>query len=353
MHAAHPLIALWDDHESANNPWVGGAQNHQPSTEGDWRARRAAATQAYYEWMPIRPPADQQRRIELWRKYRFGSLATLITLESRHTARAEQIEYPPRVSQIRSAEAAREFERKVLNAPNRHMLSPAMEAFVAEGMRESRSLQQPWRLLGNAIPMARVRVPNLIAHGIAMPEGHPSGGADFVWKGRYNLPMYLDTWYGYPWARERFYRQCAELGVRDLMVLTGDSHSFWANSLHRDDGSPMGVEIGTAGVSSPGDFVEQGFDRATAATLDRLLAQHNLDVNWTDNLYQGYVRLQLYPSQAEVDYVAVSTVTELNFSTQVIRRERVEPDQGSLRFACFDLDTGPQSPNRPSGSGHY
>ena len=29
MHAAHPLVAIWDDHESANNPWTGGAQNHQ------------------------------------------------------------------------------------------------------------------------------------------------------------------------------------------------------------------------------------------------------------------------------------------------------------------------------------
>ena len=34
MHAAHPLVAIWDDHESANNPWMGGAENHQPGAEG-------------------------------------------------------------------------------------------------------------------------------------------------------------------------------------------------------------------------------------------------------------------------------------------------------------------------------
>ncbi|MEV0966500.1 alkaline phosphatase D family protein, partial [Streptomyces sp. NPDC049910] len=54
MHAAHPLIAIWDDHEIANNSWSGGAQNHTPGTEGDYAARAAAAKQAYFEWMPVR-----------------------------------------------------------------------------------------------------------------------------------------------------------------------------------------------------------------------------------------------------------------------------------------------------------
>ena len=56
MHAAHTLLACWDDHESANNPWQGGAQNHQPESEGDWEARRAASIRAYFEWMPVREP---------------------------------------------------------------------------------------------------------------------------------------------------------------------------------------------------------------------------------------------------------------------------------------------------------
>lgn len=332
MHAAHPLIALWDDHESANNPWLGGAQNHQPETEGEWRSRRAAATQAYYEWMPIRPPADEQRRVAFWRSYSFGKLATLITLESRHTARAKQIDYGPRVDKIASPEAAAIFEKEVLNQSNRFMLSPDMEAFLAQQLKASKAQEQPWRLLGNAIPMARVRVPDLAAHGLSMPAGYPLGSADFVWKGSYNLPLYLDTWDGYPWARERFYAQCERLGVRDLMVLTGDSHSFWANALHRENGTAMGVEIGTAGVSSPGDFVEQGFDLTTAAQLDTLLAAHNDEVRWTDNLHQGYVRVSLRPDQATIDYVAVSTVTEPVFITTVVRSEQVERDDGSLRF---------------------
>ncbi|MFO0016700.1 MAG: alkaline phosphatase D family protein, partial [Synechococcaceae cyanobacterium] len=60
LRAAAPLIAIWDDHETANDSWKGGAENHQSTTEGDWIARRDAALKAYYEWIPIREPGQRQ-----------------------------------------------------------------------------------------------------------------------------------------------------------------------------------------------------------------------------------------------------------------------------------------------------
>jgi alkaline phosphatase D len=68
LHLGWPMIVQWDDHESANDSWEGGAENHQPD-EGDWLARKAAAIQAYREWMPV---SD-----EPWKAYDIGSLATL------------------------------------------------------------------------------------------------------------------------------------------------------------------------------------------------------------------------------------------------------------------------------------
>ena len=90
MHARHPLIVMWDDHETANNPWMQGAKNHQ-ANEGAWEVRREASLQAYYEWLPIRDPAKPEDRKNYWRHYKFGDLASLITLESRHTGRSQQI----------------------------------------------------------------------------------------------------------------------------------------------------------------------------------------------------------------------------------------------------------------------
>src|SRR5688572_19921178 len=90
IHRQHPFICVWDDHEFTNNTWRDGADNHDPvEGEGDWRARRTAATQAYFEWMPIREDA-QTRQEKIYRAFRFGNLATLLMLDTRVVGRDEQ-----------------------------------------------------------------------------------------------------------------------------------------------------------------------------------------------------------------------------------------------------------------------
>ena len=90
VHARHPFIVVWDDHEFANNTWVKGAENHD-SNEGDWNAQRAAATQAYFEWMPIRKSvSDRQQRI--YRSFQFGDLFDLIMLDTRSVGRDQQLD---------------------------------------------------------------------------------------------------------------------------------------------------------------------------------------------------------------------------------------------------------------------
>ena len=53
-HQQHPFINIWDDHESANDAWENGAENHDPATEGNWNDRKNVAKQAFFEWIPIR-----------------------------------------------------------------------------------------------------------------------------------------------------------------------------------------------------------------------------------------------------------------------------------------------------------
>lgn len=324
MHAAKPLLACWDDHESANNPWVGGAQNHQPETEGDWQDRRSASIQAYFEWMPVREPGPGRTRAQFWRTYVFGDLATLSTLETRHTARALQVDYEPFRKSIASFADAARMEREALGAPGRTMLAPELEADLSAAWQNSKRLNQPWRLIGNPMPIARTRVPDVVALGVIpdpATQAKPLPAAqDLAWKGKWNLPFYPDTWDGYEWARERLYSQARSAGVNDLVFLTGDSHSFWANRLADAAGQSMGVELGTAGITSPGDFVESGFDPVTAAKLDQAFAEHNPEVVWTDNLHQGYVRLVLTHGHGRASFVAVNTITSPVYSTRVISR---------------------------------
>ena len=144
--------------------------------------------------------------------------------------------------------------------------------------------------------------------------------------------IYLDTWDGYHWARERFYDLAEASGTTDLLVLTGDSHSFWANQLFTDDGQAMGVEIGTAGISSPGDFVESGFEPSTAARLDQIFAQNIEEVIWTDNMHQGYVRLVIEPDVVTTSYQAVSSVLTPDYTVSTLRSDTVVRAGNSLAF---------------------
>lgn len=336
MHAAKPLLACWDDHESANNPWAGGAQNHQPDKEGDWQQRREAAIRAYFEWMPVREPGPGRTRMQFWRNYVFGDLATLSTLETRHTARARQVDYEPYRKTIASFADARTMEREAIGAPGRAMLAPELEADLAAAWTASRQLGQPWRLIGNPMPIARTRVPDVVALGL-IPD--PAGQAkplpaavDLAWKGKWNLPFYPDTWDGYEWARERLYAQARAAGVNDLVFLTGDSHSFWANRLADAAGRPVGIELGTAGITSPGDFIDSGFDPATARRLDAAFAEHNPEVIWTDNLHQGYVRLELSHDAGRATFVAVDTILRPRYRAFALNRWTIGRDEGGLQL---------------------
>jgi len=359
MHANHTLLASWDDHESANNPWVDGAQNHQPATEGDWQARRAASIQAYYEWMPIREPewlaVGGRGRAQFWRGYRFGDLAMLHTLETRHTARAEQVDYLQHAARITDDASARKFKADVLGAPDRPMLSPEMEADLAAALASSVEDGQPWRIIASPMVIARLEVPDLAKLGI-LPDPMPRLAAaktpqdlarlaadpevSLAWRGRFNLPDYTDAWTGYPWARERLYDLAREAGASDLVFLVGDSHSFWANSLVDASDRPMGIEFGTAGISSPGDFVESGFAPELAMKLDRAYAEHIPEVRWTDNMHQGYVRIEFGRDRGTATFVAVDTVLAPEYRTMVLRRFGFAPRGGTVAFDGDEVAAG-------------
>lgn len=348
MHANHTLLACWDDHESTNNPWTGGAQNHRAATEGDWAARRAASIRAYYEWMPVREPEwlaqPGRTRADFWRAYRFGDLALLHTLETRHTARAQQIEYADHAAAITDAASAERFRREVLGAPGRAMLSADLEADLEAALARSVADGQPWRIIGSPMVIARVEVPDVAKLGIlpdpfaklaaAAPAERAKLAADpavaLAWKGRYNLPDYTDAWGGYPWARERLYDLSRRAGAGDLIFLSGDSHSFWANRLADAAGRPAGIEFGTAGISSPGDFVESGFGDATSRALDAAYAAHIPEVAWTDNMHQGYVRIDFARDRGVASFIAVDTVLSPDYRTSVLKRVPFARDGGQV-----------------------
>lgn len=70
-HAKFPSIMVWDDHEVIDNSWLRGSV----LTKGyEFLKRRDGATQAYFEWLPIRP---QKNIHKIWRSFKFGQLLKL------------------------------------------------------------------------------------------------------------------------------------------------------------------------------------------------------------------------------------------------------------------------------------
>ncbi len=331
MHAAHPFLAFWDDHETTNNPWTGGAGNHTPETEGDWIARRDASMQVYFEWMPIRDPGPGQALHEYWRTYAFGDLASLITLETRHTARDEQPPSPDYAA-FKTREDRDRYVEEVLGDPSRRMLSPDVEEHVRTSLAASIESGQVWRVIGTASPMARFFLPDVVAAGIPR-DAIPPAAEYMVETGRWNLPWYSDTWDGYMAAREDFYALARDAGAQDLLVLTGDTHNFFANELFNAAGEPVGVEIGTAGISSPGEFLDAGFEPELVRQIDAIFADGMPEVRWTDSMHQGYVRVVLGREAVDVTYVGVDTVLLPDYRTLELRKERIVKSGPSLAYS--------------------
>ena len=84
LHAAAPLIAVWDDHEFSNDAWMRGAENHAfDGSEGTFSKRRAAAIRAYMEWMPIR---EQTNKRKIYRQFQ-NKVINLMMLDTRQFGR--------------------------------------------------------------------------------------------------------------------------------------------------------------------------------------------------------------------------------------------------------------------------
>lgn len=129
LHQMAPMAALWDDHESANDSWEGGAQNHQPDKEGDWNVRRAAAMQVYREWMPV---SD-----EPWKAYPIGSLATLYRTESRLLGRTRPADLGAAFKAADPDAALKAFRDGAWRDPSATMLGSTQESWLAHEMKAS------------------------------------------------------------------------------------------------------------------------------------------------------------------------------------------------------------------------
>ena len=324
LHQLFPMIAGWDDHESTNDSWEGGAQNHQSETEGEWSVRKAAAVKAYREWMPV---SD-----EPWAAYEVGDLATLYRLETRLTARAEQFSYGQILSGKTSPEAAMAalvaFREGDYRDGNRELLGMKQQAWLADGLKRSASAGKPWQVLVQQVLMGNlVTAPRLT-------EGLPADLPAYIRQrilagamaGRAELPLNMDAWDGYPAARERAFKAALDANA-NLISLAGDTHNAWAFDLDHA-GEKVGVEFGVQGVTSPG--LESYASYLPVDVLERETVAHNRQLKWMDGSRRGYMAVELTPVSASSEFRFVSSVREKGAGVNDTRRVSTQAGSRAL-----------------------
>lgn len=319
LHNRFPMIAMWDDHESANDSWSGGAENHQPATEGDWQVRKRAAIQAYREWMPV-SDAD-------WASYRIGDLATLFRPEERLRARTKQVDLVRAYMAGGDATLAG-FRRDVWEDPAHTLFGAEQERWFAAAMRDAARTTR-WQVLAQQVNVGFTHMP-ATATGWATPGDKAAAAyiAAGIAAARADMPFNMDSWNGYPAARSRMLRNGLDHDA-NLVVLSGDSHNAWAFDL-AEAGTPAGVEFGGHSVTSPGYEAElPGVDPTVVA---RGLIEASPELRWAETAHRGYMTVELTPARATAEWLFLDTIRRR--STTIAARHRAGVAHGSRRLSA-------------------
>lgn len=219
MHQQHPMIAVWDDHESTNDSYRDGAQNHQEN-EGDWGERVNVATQVYEEWMPIRIPNQSDKR-EIYRQIKYGDMLDLYMLELRLTGK--DLPMGSKAAGLPATELSPEEMLELAN-PDRKIMDDKQFGWLLNGLSTSTA---QWKLMGSSVMM----VP---------------------------FPAFFnpDAWDGYYVQRETLFGQLLGAGVSNVGTISGDFHMSFASNLVTNsytnpaDAQLVGFEFTTPSVSS-------------------------------------------------------------------------------------------------------
>jgi alkaline phosphatase D len=334
-HRWHPWIVVWDDHEIANDAWLDGAENHDPELgEGDWQVRKQRATRVWHEWLPVRNPQHWEAPGRIYRSFHFGDLVTLSMLDTRHAGRDQQIPGLIDPDTLRliplegtPEEVFAEISRRIAgyNDPGRQLLGVEQERWLAQQLLGPRHRKARWHVLGQQVMMGQLSVADP-----ALPPG-------------VRLPINADQWDGYAGARERLLQFIKASRIDNVIVLTGDIHSSWANDIARDPygagynpaRDSLAVELVCPGISSPfftdaNPQLVKGLECLTRAT--------NPHTRFVDFERNGYVVLDIDRSRARSEWYHLDDVRNPDSAEALVAA--VQVDAGKTHITQVEDGTG-------------
>jgi len=298
MHAACPWWVTWDDHEVQNDYaglQAGNSGFSDPASPADFARRRAAAYQAWYEHMPVRPSVLTQStaglasgaEMRIHGRVQFGQLADLYLLDAR------QYKDPQACTKGigLGSSMVNPAQCPAWQDPGRSLLGLRQEQWLAQELAHTRSRQTRWQMLGQ--------------QSLFGPRDAKAGGGQNLWN---------DGWDGYGPARRRLTDTLRQHAVANPVFLGGDVHENWVGHVKADYSNPasasIGVEFcGTSITSRSG---------GNARTAERLAA--NPHFVFADAQRKGYGLLDLSPSELRTTLRVVDDVTRPDAGIETLAR---------------------------------
>lgn len=353
VHRRYAFVTTWDDHEFADDSW----QDHSTSfneldpvtktfTDEKNTPRRNAADRAFFEFQPLdvtyNADASFPGDIQIYRQLRWGRHVDLFMTDERYY-RADHVvpEGPPNLATgkptANSSVGSRYFVRKdgfdPLEADVRpSLLGSAQKAWLVGAITSSTAT---WKVWGNEVQMYEMAVD---LRNLPLLPTLPS-------VLDYTAYVSTDQWDGYRSERREILDALQRANVDNLLVCTGDIHSFWAAELYVDFAAPspkpVGVEYVTAGISSSslqgvlssyilaGSFLSPVIDLVTDNVEDVLLTT-NPHLKYADADAYGFALVSLDATRADITFVEVGVPTDPTYRG-VVSRTRFQTLVGTNR----------------------
>ncbi len=312
-HAACPWLVTWDDHEVENDyatltsehEICGGARIREA-----FPARRAAAYQAWFEHLPVRPSrllgGDG---IRVYGSVDWGALARFHVLDTRQFRSPQACSLPPTPVRCDTA-AGRKIRgggaggdalvdprepgcRAALEHPARSVLGDGQERWLDGALAESGAR---WNFIAQSVMFAP-----MIEGSMAEPR------------------VRSDNWSGYPAARGRLLASLARHRVANPVILSGDVHAFAVNEVRDARGRAAACEFVTSSIS---------------ADLTDISAQQALNPQMLhqDGTRNGYIRFEADAARLRADLIGLDDVRD--------------PRSGRATLASFEVAPGESRPRR-------
>jgi alkaline phosphatase D len=289
LHAQVPSLVTWDDHEVQND--YADKYGEYFDDPAQFLIRRAAAYQAFYEHMPVRPilshPDGPLMRV--YDRFTFGDLIEISVIDGRQYRSREACYGPPNKGGGHLESNGSCPERL---DPGRTMIGFDQEAWLYSALAHSKA---KWNLIAQDVLMAQLR--------------EKQDGIDTFWT---------DNWDGYPANRARLIKRIHDTKVSNPVVASGDIHSFFANDLHLDPDDQKSPIVATEFVGTSIASYGPPFDMLNQTLPD------NPHVHFFESRRRGYVVVDLKREQMQLRMRAVSDAHDPKADISTLKTYAVE-----------------------------